>query len=412
MGRVAGRTMNRALALVLFGFAATCTADHFAVLVAGSSTYGNYRHQADVAHAYHVMIENGIPADNIITMMVEDIATSDENPFKGKIFNRPGKNQTDYYAGLKIDYRGKDVIPANFVAILTGGKSVVTAADGTTKAGKVLKSTKDDNVFVNFVDHGGVNIIGFPETTMHATDLVSALKTSHERGLFKQMVFYLEACESGSMFETLPTDLPIYALTAANAKESSWGTYCSPQDVVDGKSMGTCLGDLFSVNWLQDTEEYTTQLSNGRHLLPPLRRLRHRHHLRPQVLKPCRHSTSTSRSQPTSHTCCNSEAQPTSHGLPPRRSLSSKVRWPCSSARGLQASSTTLSPFTRSSHQQSILARFLYTSHTSASRHLVPRKTTRHSPRKSSNGKPQKHWRKHSLAKSPVRSTCKLCLVL
>merc|ERR1712166_133919 len=163
---VAGRTMNKALALVLFGFAATCTADHFAVLVAGSSTYGNYRHQADVAHAYHVMIENGIPVD--------DIATSDENPFKGKIFNRPGKNQTDYYAGLKIDYRGKDVIPANFVAILTGGKSVVTATDGTTKAGKVLKSTKDDNVFVNFVDHGGVNIIGFPETTMHATDLVSA----------------------------------------------------------------------------------------------------------------------------------------------------------------------------------------------------------------------------------------------
>merc|ERR1712195_192817 len=105
---VAGGTMNRALALVLFGFAATCTADHFAVLVAGSSTYGNYRHQADVAHAYHVMIENGIPADNIITMMVDDIANSDENPFKGKIFNRPGKNQTDYYAGLKIDYRGKD----------------------------------------------------------------------------------------------------------------------------------------------------------------------------------------------------------------------------------------------------------------------------------------------------------------
>jgi len=89
---------------------------------------------------------------------------------------------------LKIDYSGKDVIPANFVAILTGGKSVVTATDGTTKAGKVLKSTKDDNVFVNFVDHGGVNVIGFPETIMHATDLVSALKTSHERGLFKQMV--------------------------------------------------------------------------------------------------------------------------------------------------------------------------------------------------------------------------------
>ena len=28
---------------------------HYAVLVAGSAGYGNYRHQADVCHAYHVV---------------------------------------------------------------------------------------------------------------------------------------------------------------------------------------------------------------------------------------------------------------------------------------------------------------------------------------------------------------------
>jgi legumain len=90
---------------------------------------------------------------------------------------------------------------------------------------------------------------------MHANTLISALKTSHTNGLFKQMVFYLEACESGSMFEgLLPKDLPIYAVTAANAKESSWGTYCPPLDVVNGKHMRSCLGDLFSVNWMQDSE--------------------------------------------------------------------------------------------------------------------------------------------------------------
>ena len=42
-------------------------------------------------------------------------------------------------------------------------------------------------------------------------------------------VVLVQACESGSMFEgLLPTDLDIYATTAANAKESSWGTYCPP----------------------------------------------------------------------------------------------------------------------------------------------------------------------------------------
>ena len=40
-------------------------------------------------------------------------------------------------------------------------------------------------------------------------------------------MFYVEACESGSMFEGLLTDkLNIYVTTAANAYESSWGTYC------------------------------------------------------------------------------------------------------------------------------------------------------------------------------------------
>ena len=35
------------------------------------------------------------------------------------------------------------------------------------------------------------------------------------------------------MFEgLLDSSLGIYATTAANAKESSWGTYCSPDDKV------------------------------------------------------------------------------------------------------------------------------------------------------------------------------------
>ena len=48
----------------------------------------------------------------------------------------------------------------------------------------------------------------------------------HNKKLYKELVFYVEACESGSMFKKLPDNLNIYVTTAANAKESSWGTYC------------------------------------------------------------------------------------------------------------------------------------------------------------------------------------------
>lgn len=57
------------------------------------------------------------------------------------------------------------------------------------------------------------------------------------------------------MFQKLPTNTRIYALSAANPTESSWGTYCSPDDVVQGKHIGSCLGDLFSVNFLEDLDK-------------------------------------------------------------------------------------------------------------------------------------------------------------
>lgn len=73
----------------------------------------------------------------------------------------------------------------------------------------------------------------------------------HDKHMYKELVFYMEACESGSMFLSLPKDINVYATTASNAKESSWGTYCMPDDIVDGIHLGTCLGDLYSVNWMQ-----------------------------------------------------------------------------------------------------------------------------------------------------------------
>lgn len=229
-------------------------AAEWAVLVAGSSGYGNYRHQADVAHAYQIVKKHGIPASNIIVMMYDDVAGNSENPFKGQLFNKPtadGVAGDDVYAGITIDYKGKAVTPEVFSKVLAGD------ADGlaTLGSGKVLRSTSNDEVFVNFVDHGGVGLIGFPNSVMHATQLVDVLKSMHEKQMYKRLVFYLEACESGSMFATLPTDIGIYATTAANAKESSWGTYCNDKgSKVNGKSLNTCLGDLYSVNWMENVD--------------------------------------------------------------------------------------------------------------------------------------------------------------
>lgn len=88
-----------------------------------------------------------------------------------------------------------------------------------------------------------------------ANELNSAIEYMHENKMFKEMVMYIEACESGSMFENiLKPDINVYAVSAANSKESSWGAYCYPDDTINGTHMGSCLGDLFSVNWMEDLD--------------------------------------------------------------------------------------------------------------------------------------------------------------
>ena len=56
------------------------------------------------------------------------------------------------------------------------------------------------------------------------------------------------------MFPNLTDKERIYAITASNATQSSWGAYCGSEAYVGGKNIGSCLGDLFSINWMEDTE--------------------------------------------------------------------------------------------------------------------------------------------------------------
>ena len=98
----------------------------YAVLVAGSNGFYNYRHQADVCHSYQVVRSKGIPAENIIVMAYDDIAGSGSNPFPGKLYNKPsasGVEGVDVYDGCNIDYSGSDVTPETFQAVLTGTAS-------------------------------------------------------------------------------------------------------------------------------------------------------------------------------------------------------------------------------------------------------------------------------------------------
>ena len=226
-------------------------------------------------------------------MMFDDVAQSVLNPFPGKIFNRAtakGQAGADVYRGCQIDYRGHAVTARLFRAVLEGNKtaaaqevargaaldaaagipgssssssSSATAPPATNdddglpvNATKVLTSTAADAVFVNFIDHGAAGLVALPSgPSLKRKELQATLVAMRATGMYGKLVFYMEACNSGSMFGGLDPKLGVFATTAANATEPSWGTFCPPaNDFVDGAELYTCLGDLYSVNWMEDAE--------------------------------------------------------------------------------------------------------------------------------------------------------------
>uniref|UniRef100_A0A1I7ZSZ2 legumain n=1 Tax=Steinernema glaseri TaxID=37863 RepID=A0A1I7ZSZ2_9BILA len=209
-------------------------ATNWALLVAGSRSWENYRHQADVAHAFHLLRENGIPPENIVTMMFDDVANDPENPHPGTLYNDlSGRN---YYSGLRIDYSGDKVNAETFLRVLEG-----------TGEGKVINSGPEDNVLLFYADHGGVGVLGMPVGRLVTrSDLIETLQRKKVAKGYRRLVVYLESCEAGSMFQDFPTELDVYAMTAANPFESSFAVLCP--------SWRPCLADEFSLSWMRDSE--------------------------------------------------------------------------------------------------------------------------------------------------------------
>ena len=237
---------------VFFFYINFISCDNYAILVAGSNTYINYRHQADVFHHYQILIDRGFKPENIITFAYDDISYNSKNPFQGKIYNSP--NGKDVYSGVVIDYIEDDVTPENFIAVITGETMSINVKDPRSTS-KVLTSTENDNVYIYFSDHGLDNSISFPNKFLYADELNDALLTMYEKKMYKELVFYMEACHSGSMFQDLlPKNISIYAVTAANPRESSFAEYCQKKAVVNGVNLGTCLGDEFSARFMEDIE--------------------------------------------------------------------------------------------------------------------------------------------------------------
>lgn len=186
---------------------------HKAVIVAASSTWTNYRHQADALAFYHLLKTCGYTDDDIILIMADDLAYNEKNPWQGVVKRTlDGEN---LYTDVQIDYRLGDLTLNDLSIILSG-----TADD---EHPIVLDSGSGDNVLFFWSGHGSLDGLVWNEsrTPVTGTMLNNILTRLYNEKRFRKMFCITETCYSGGVAEQCEGIPGVLFLTAANGQETS-----------------------------------------------------------------------------------------------------------------------------------------------------------------------------------------------
>ena len=182
--------------------------DNYAVLVAASEGWQNYRHQADVLGMYHYLKGMGYDDDHIILIMADDIAHNERNPLQGVI--RRELDGENLYEDVHIDYQLGNLTLNDLKQILTGEQSEAYPV--------TLGSSANDNVLFFWSGHGTQQGWKWKETENLNADFARPMFSAMK---FRKMFAFIETCYSGGVAQDC-TDIPgLLMMTAANPYETS-----------------------------------------------------------------------------------------------------------------------------------------------------------------------------------------------
>ena len=194
--------------------------DRWAVVVGTSDTWANYRHQADALAMYQLLKRHGYDDDHILLIIADNIAYDSHNIYPGIVRVRPGGENV--YKDVKIDYRLKDVSIYDLKDMMLGRRS--------DRLPEVITPTQNDNVMVFWCGHGNKNQLAWGSGyTVTGDDVRNIIQTMSDEGLFRKMLFSVDACYSGSIGEACEGIPGVLIITAANADETSKADVRDPE---------------------------------------------------------------------------------------------------------------------------------------------------------------------------------------
>jgi glycosylphosphatidylinositol transamidase (GPIT) subunit GPI8 len=198
----------------------------WAVVVSPSTTWSNYRHQADAFAMYQLLRRSGYDDDHIVLIVEDNLYNDPRNIYPGQIFVERGGGAAgdagimgeDVRAGAVVDYHFTDLELEDLAHIMMG--------ESSEHLPQVIHPDASSNVFFFWSGHGGDRegpLWGDEDAREYfgkqrIRNIVTAMQ---ERKLYRRMFFAIETCYSGRWGEALKDIPDILVLTAANSYEPS-----------------------------------------------------------------------------------------------------------------------------------------------------------------------------------------------
>ena len=248
--------------LALLALPIISTAVHtsnWAVLVSTSRFWFNYRHLANVLSFYRTVKRLGIPDNQIILMLPDDMACNPRNTFPGSVFNDKSR-MLDIYddkgalenlgmGGIEVDYRGNEVTVESFIRLLTD------RWPSSHPHSKRLMTGPQSNILIYMTGHGGNEFLKFQDSEeISSFDLADAFEQMYEKKRYHEMLFLIDTCQANTMYSAFYS--PGVLATGSSARDQSSYSHHADQDV------GVAVIDRWTYFYLEFLETYMNSTSS------------------------------------------------------------------------------------------------------------------------------------------------------
>ncbi|OIR58559.1 MAG: GPI-anchor transamidase [Amphiamblys sp. WSBS2006] len=192
-------------------------ADNWAVLIATSTGWSNYRHGANVLSVYQNIRRLGIPDRNIIVMLAEDFDANRRNILQDRIYCEPTcKNNIN--ADSTVDYKNEETTAESVFSVLTD-------TDPTAPDCRRLRTDENSRILVYVTGHGVESFINIgSEGDVGASDFSNIFSAMHAAKRYKEILFIADTCQAYSLFEEI-TAPGIIAISSSDTTKPSLSSH-------------------------------------------------------------------------------------------------------------------------------------------------------------------------------------------